>query len=253
MGAYHIGAFQALNEYEFEPDWVCGISIGAISGAIIAGNAESQRLVQLDRFWDLISRPWLMPRPKQIIMEGGIEGRVVETHWRATQLLTKSNDLAIIPNSIISKARLLNASAPTHPHGFVVTIRLDPTTAPLSGVAVLETAMLSCKRILREPRAIIMIRSLDAVALECEITFFVDQVEQGPAAQNEVFDRVSARAKDETANLQGGRRPSSRKASFSRGCSSWVPACRPRRNIMTERTPRSCAMRPVTASARRVF
>lgn len=51
MGAYHVGAFQALTEHRFEPDWVCGISIGAINGAIIAGNAPGERLAQLDRFW----------------------------------------------------------------------------------------------------------------------------------------------------------------------------------------------------------
>lgn len=125
-----------------------------------------------------------------VILEGGPEGRVVETNWRATLLLTKSNDLAIIPNSIISKAKLLNASAPTRPHGISVVVRLDPTVAPFTGVAVLETAMLSCTQILRIPRAIVMVRSLDAVALECEVTFFVELIEQGPAAQNEVFDRI---------------------------------------------------------------
>ena len=125
-----------------------------------------------------------------LILEGGLQGRVVETNWRATQLLTLSNDLAIIPNSIISKAKLVNASAPSQTHGIVVIVRLDPDSAPLSGVTVLETALLSCTRIVRLPPATIMVRSLDAVALECEVTFFVNSIEQGPAAQNEVFDRV---------------------------------------------------------------
>ena len=61
MGAYHIGAFQALREAEFDPDWVCGISMGAINGAIIAGNAPEQRLEKLDAFWAAISRPFAMP------------------------------------------------------------------------------------------------------------------------------------------------------------------------------------------------
>lgn len=43
---------------------------------------------------------------------GGPEGRVTETNWRATQFITRSNDVASIPNSIIFKARLVNASAP---------------------------------------------------------------------------------------------------------------------------------------------
>ena len=125
-----------------------------------------------------------------LIMEGGIEGRVVETNWRATRLLTKGNDLAIIPNSIISRARLRNASAPTRTHGVVVIIRLEPIVAPHRAITLLETALLSCTLILREPRAIMRIQSLDAVALQCEVTFFVADIEHAPAAQNEVFDRI---------------------------------------------------------------
>lgn len=125
-----------------------------------------------------------------VILDGGLEGRIVETNWRATELLTRSNDLAVIPNSMISKAKLVNASAPTGTHGVLVIVRLDPAAAPTTGIAVLETAMLSCTRILRAPRAVVFIRSLDAVALECELLFFVQAIEQAPAAQNEVFDRV---------------------------------------------------------------
>jgi NTE family protein len=61
MGAYHIGAFQALQEGGFEPDWVCGISMGAINGAIIAGNVAERRLERLDAFWNAISRPSVIP------------------------------------------------------------------------------------------------------------------------------------------------------------------------------------------------
>ncbi|WP_051955731.1 patatin-like phospholipase family protein [Beijerinckia mobilis] len=61
MGAYHVGAFQALQEGGFEPDWVCGISMGAINGALIAGNASERRLERLNAFWSAISRPCLTP------------------------------------------------------------------------------------------------------------------------------------------------------------------------------------------------
>lgn len=121
-----------------------------------------------------------------------LEGRVIETNWRATHLLTRMNDVAIIPNSVISKARLLNASTPTpmQAHGITVRVRLDPTGTPSASVAVLETALLSCIRIVRTPRAVVMIRSLDAVALECELAFYVSTVNEAISAQNEVFDRV---------------------------------------------------------------
>src|SRR5882724_9162626 len=38
LGAYQAGVYQALHEANIEPDWVCGVSIGAINSAIIAGN-----------------------------------------------------------------------------------------------------------------------------------------------------------------------------------------------------------------------
>ena len=61
MGAYHIGTFHALHEDGFEPDWVCGISMGAINGAIIAGNVAERRLERLEAFWAAISRPSVTP------------------------------------------------------------------------------------------------------------------------------------------------------------------------------------------------
>ena len=52
LGAYQVGVYQALHESGIEPDWVIGTSIGAINGAIIAGNPPEQRLQKLSRFWN---------------------------------------------------------------------------------------------------------------------------------------------------------------------------------------------------------
>jgi NTE family protein len=55
LGAYQAGAYEALAESGFEPDWVAGISIGAINGAIIAGNPPQDRVPKLRQFWDKVS------------------------------------------------------------------------------------------------------------------------------------------------------------------------------------------------------
>ena len=47
----------------------------------------------------------------------GIEGKVVETNWRATYLINGANDLVIVPNSDLAKARLTNLSSPQRTHG----------------------------------------------------------------------------------------------------------------------------------------
>ena len=43
LGAYQAGAYEALDEAGLLPDWVAGISIGAINAAIIAGNPPDPR------------------------------------------------------------------------------------------------------------------------------------------------------------------------------------------------------------------
>ncbi len=60
LGSYQAGAFQALCAAHFEPEWVAGISIGAINAAIIAGNDARKRVDRLKEFWEMTSAavPW---------------------------------------------------------------------------------------------------------------------------------------------------------------------------------------------------
>ncbi|HEV3008580.1 MAG TPA: patatin-like phospholipase family protein [Burkholderiales bacterium] len=51
LGAYQVGVYEALHEAGIEPDWVIGTSIGAINGAIIAGNKPEDRLMRLRELW----------------------------------------------------------------------------------------------------------------------------------------------------------------------------------------------------------
>jgi CRP-like cAMP-binding protein len=125
-----------------------------------------------------------------VILDGDVQGRVIETNWRATQLVTANNDLAVVPNSIIAKSRLINTSRPTKVHGASIVVRLEPPATPSLGCEVLQTALMSCNRILRLPPASVTIRSLDAVALECELQFFVPALDHVTEAQNELFDLV---------------------------------------------------------------
>src|SRR6202044_1248261 len=57
LGSYQAGAYQALCRSGFEPEWVAGISIGAINAAIIAGNPPEKRVERLKEFWELVSSP----------------------------------------------------------------------------------------------------------------------------------------------------------------------------------------------------
>ena len=60
LGAYQGGVYEALAEANIHPDWVAGISIGAINAAIIAGNPPNSRVDRLREFWTHVtsSAPW---------------------------------------------------------------------------------------------------------------------------------------------------------------------------------------------------
>ena len=57
LGAYQAGVYQALAEANLHPDWVAGISIGAVNSALIAGNPPEKRVQQLRAFWETVSAP----------------------------------------------------------------------------------------------------------------------------------------------------------------------------------------------------
>ncbi len=60
LGAYQGGVYEALAEADIHPNWIAGISIGAINAAIIAGNPPNSRVDRLREFWMQVtsSAPW---------------------------------------------------------------------------------------------------------------------------------------------------------------------------------------------------
>ena len=63
LGAYQAGVYEALAEANIHPDWIAGISIGAINAAIIAGNPPNTRVDRLREFWTQATSgaPWDWP------------------------------------------------------------------------------------------------------------------------------------------------------------------------------------------------
>ena len=56
LGAYQAGVYAALSEVrQPPPQWIAGVSIGAINAALIAGNVPGKRVERLQEFWNLVS------------------------------------------------------------------------------------------------------------------------------------------------------------------------------------------------------
>jgi predicted acylesterase/phospholipase RssA len=61
LGAYQAGVYEALSEAGINPDWIAGISIGAINAAIIVGNPPNSRVDRLREFWAQVTMGGLWP------------------------------------------------------------------------------------------------------------------------------------------------------------------------------------------------
>ena len=63
LGAYHGGVYEGIAAVGFAPDWVVGISIGAINAALIVGNPQERRVDRLREFWHRVSAqaPFVLP------------------------------------------------------------------------------------------------------------------------------------------------------------------------------------------------
>jgi NTE family protein len=66
LGAYQAGVYEGMAEAGLAPNWVAGVSIGAINAALIAGNPPGRRVERLREFWDRVSSSMPLVTPAQL-------------------------------------------------------------------------------------------------------------------------------------------------------------------------------------------
>ncbi|WP_077036674.1 patatin-like phospholipase family protein [Pelomonas sp. KK5] len=104
LGSYQAGVYEALSRAGQQPDWVAGVSIGAINAALIAGNAPGRRVQRLREFWELVSSA---PAQRLPVWFGD---RALQNQWSANAAA-----LVGIPGFFrprVSPLALLGAAAP---------------------------------------------------------------------------------------------------------------------------------------------
>lgn len=193
VAVIYVGTFLSIIAYVFS------VPVGtlvATSGvfAIILGLALQNTLSDVFSGIALnLGRPYSVG--DWIVLDDGTEGRVVETNWRATHLLSGKNDAIIIPNSNLAKSRLINCSSPDISQGASVTLRLAMGTTPSTLVALMETALRSSNTILKAPPPSVKICGMDAQGIDLELSFRVASIAVVSAAKNEIFDLAFRHAK----------------------------------------------------------
>jgi len=125
-----------------------------------------------------------------IWVEGGIEGHVTQVNWRSTHVATGQNNIAIVPNSIIAKSRIINQSLPTPTRGDALQIVLDAGVTQERCVAALTAAIRACRLPLTTPLPSVTQLGLRGDGATYEISFSVPSSEKVGAVQSEVYAQV---------------------------------------------------------------
>jgi small-conductance mechanosensitive channel len=81
----------------------------------------------------------------------GVEGKVLDIDWRATHLLTSAGTLAVVPNSVAAKAKIVNLSRPSNLHGVSISIKVPNHIRPRRVLDALDRTLQGSSSLLLNP------------------------------------------------------------------------------------------------------
>jgi small-conductance mechanosensitive channel len=125
-----------------------------------------------------------------IQLSDGTSGRVTETNWRSTNLLTGLNNIVVLPNSMIAKQSLTSLSRPDESHLLTLSVRFAAGQRPRSIEDAMRSVLDTSVLITKDPPPAVALKTIDAAAIEVELQFRVESIATGTSAKNEIIDLI---------------------------------------------------------------
>lgn len=125
-----------------------------------------------------------------IQLSDGTSGRVTETNWRSTNLLTGLNNIVVLPNSMIAKQSLTSLSRPDESHLLTLGVRFAAGQRPRIVEDAMRTVLETSLLIVKDPPPAVALKAIDAAAIEVELQFRVASLSTGSLAKNEIIDLI---------------------------------------------------------------
>lgn len=122
------------------------------------------------------------------IVVDGIEGKVTDIDWRATHLMTSQGSMAVIPNSVMSNAKILNLSRPSDVHGVSISMQVPARIRPGKVLEAFEKAMQGTRALLTTHPYKVSVKSSSLEYIEYEARGFVASLAQRNEVCNHMFD-----------------------------------------------------------------
>jgi small-conductance mechanosensitive channel/CRP-like cAMP-binding protein len=166
--------------------------------AIVLGLALQSTLSDLFSGISLtIEKPYQLG--DDILLEGGIEGQVVEVNWRSTHLRNGSNDRVVIPNSAIAKMRIQNHSAGTKRYSGTLSVTVDSRNETEVTMELLKQAAMTCPKILRQPATTVTATDIKGDRITYDVSFNTATFNDAGEAKSQLISQIYKRARPVTA------------------------------------------------------
>jgi small-conductance mechanosensitive channel/CRP-like cAMP-binding protein len=123
----------------------------------------------------------------RISLTDKIEGTVVQMNWRSIRILTDGDDVAIVPNSVVAKADIVNRSSPTRVRSASIELSCPATSNPERVIDTLQQATLLCPTILPVPRAGAVLTCLGSTECGYRVRFSVSDTEHLSTTKDQLF------------------------------------------------------------------
>jgi small-conductance mechanosensitive channel len=130
-----------------------------------------------------------------ILLEGGVEGEVIQINWRSTHLRNSENDVVIIPHSSMAKMRIQNHSAMTARYGGNLRVVVDSRNEPELALEILKQAAMACPAILEEPAPSVAAIEFKDDRVTYNIYFSTSSFASAEEARSQIITQLWKRAR----------------------------------------------------------
>jgi small-conductance mechanosensitive channel len=118
-------------------------------------------------------------------------GQVIQVNWRATHLRTWSNDMLVIPNSIVTKAVITNHSRPRGAHHCLLRVKVDIGVPPPGVIAMLTAAAKGSPELSHGTLPLAYACEFSESVVVYELAFAIDSYARTPTARSDMLLRVA--------------------------------------------------------------
>ena len=183
---------------------VWGADLGGVVAALGVGSIVLGLALQ-DALGNLFSGlALLIEQPFAVgdwIQVGDDIGKIVEVNWRAVHLITREQELIIVPNSILAGQTLQNFRRPHRLHVEPIDLGFSYDDPPNVVKQILKETALNTMGVLTEPAPVVQTISYDDSSIGYRVRLFLADYEQVPKVRDDFMSRVWYTAQRNKLNI----------------------------------------------------